>query len=106
MIGQALSLVAATWLLVMRVVALYGGNKKVAIALYAVFISTHLVTIILSAVLLAKVWCELASSWWWRWLIDDGTVDLMYFQPLAICVSTASRVLGVVYMTPVRRENL
>ncbi|KIM25692.1 hypothetical protein M408DRAFT_26018 [Serendipita vermifera MAFF 305830] len=90
MIGQALSLVAATWLLVIRVIALYGGNKIVSIALYTVFITTHLVTIVVSGVLLHQVWEGLA-----------------YLDTIGICASSTSlRLLGVVYITPIVCESV
>ena len=56
--GQAISLVVATWLLVLRVLALYSGNRVVAIALYFVFISTHVTTIVVSAIIIKELWGE------------------------------------------------
>ena len=53
-----MSLIAATWLLVLRVLALYSGNTLVAIALYFVFISTHVTTIVLSTIIIQQLWGE------------------------------------------------
>jgi len=56
--GQQIALITATWLLVMRVVALYGGKRLVAIGLYTLFITTHLVVTVLTFTIILGVWGE------------------------------------------------
>ena len=58
MAGQAICLVTATWLLVLRIVALFSGNKLVAAVLYTVFIGTHVATIVLSSIIIHQIWGE------------------------------------------------
>jgi hypothetical protein len=56
--GQQISLITATWLLVIRVTALYRGKILVTVGLYTLFITTHLVVTGLTFTIIHSVWGE------------------------------------------------
>jgi hypothetical protein len=56
--GQQIALITATWLLVIRVVALYGRRRLVAVGLYTLFATTHLVVTVLTFTIILGVWGE------------------------------------------------
>ncbi|PVG03744.1 hypothetical protein CPB86DRAFT_848698, partial [Serendipita vermifera] len=89
MTGQALALIAATWLLVLRVQALYSGNVCVSIGLYVAFFSTHAITIIISSFVMADMWSSIA-----------------YYKGIRLCATKENRLLAVGYFTPVFCETV
>lgn len=87
LVGQAFALVAATWLLVLRVRALYTTTPWVSYSLYAVFIITHGLTIIMSSVIVHNLWPSVA-----------------YVKEVHLCVATPSKQLALAYFPPVLCE--
>lgn len=65
LISQAICLIASTWLLVLRVTALYSNSPLVKIGLYIVWIITQVVAIAMATIVTVKTfrkYCSICSN--------------------------------------------
>lgn len=62
LLAQALTYIAATWLLTIRVLVLYPGRAWLRYFVYCSLIGTHIVTIVIGALSFVRIWPALSTN--------------------------------------------
>ena len=55
-LGEAISYIAASWLLMLRVIALYKKKRRLVFLLYVLFATTHVVGFVLVVLIMVRIW--------------------------------------------------
>lgn len=73
-IGGAITYIAASWILLLRIIALYRRSRRLAILLYALFLLTHVVALSLVWRTTVQIWPSLKYSSVFGVCMSDNTI--------------------------------